>query len=67
MSSAWQKRHQLEEGLSPRKRLHTVLITHQTTLQDETGIWTMMGQWWAGPHIDRGTLDMHVLDPLFKL
>lgn len=66
MSPAWQKRYQLEEGLSPRKRIHTVLTTYQATRQDETDIRTMTGQWWAGPHLDRGYLDVYVLGPLFK-
>lgn len=38
----------------------TVVTTHHTISQDETEAQKMMGQWWAGPHLDQDALDVHI-------
>lgn len=53
--------------LFPGKRFHTVLISSQTILGDETEAQNIMGWWWAGPHLDQDCPDVHILGPLFKL
>lgn len=54
-------------NLSPRKRCHRVLTTCQTTVQPETEAQTMLGQWWAGANPDLDCLDVHILNPQFRL
>lgn len=61
------KRNQPERDLFPSNRLHTVLTTGQTTLQDETEAQTVKGQWWAGPQLDLGLLRYAYPCPLLKL
>lgn len=49
-----------------RKILQAVLITHQTTLQDDTEAHTVTGQWWAGQYLDQNRFGVYIFDPLFK-
>lgn len=45
---------------------HTVLTTSQTALSDETEAQTMVASWWAGPHLNQDSLDVHIPGRYFK-
>lgn len=49
------------------KRFHAALTTCQTISQTRTEAQTVMGQWWAGSHLDQDYGDVYILGPLFTL
>lgn len=48
-------------------RFHTVLTTHETSVQDETQAQTRLVLWWVGPYHDQDCLNIHIPIPLFRL